>query len=371
MPNVLHLIDTTGPGGAETLFVELAEHFSRPPYKSTAMIRGPGWVREQLDQRRIPVIVENSRGSMNFGYLRKLLGYLARYRIELLHAHLPGANLYGSMAGRLRGIPVISTFHGSVDLGSRGRMDALKNLIVRRNSVPVAVSAPLRDEVARSLGLSPDAVRLIPNGIDCDRFAAAPPLDLREKFAVPKEALVIGSLGNIRPAKDYGTGLRTLRRLRDTGVNAHWFIAGQYRAGDGLLEELISQAETLGVAEYAHFLGFVEQPERFLAALDAFLLCSSSEGHPLALTQAMAAGKPIVATRCGVEQVLDDHEHAWMAPVGDDEQLAECLQSVCRDRRLAGMRVARALEFVRSRYDRRAVFSRYEDLYTELLGGGG
>ena len=371
MPNVLHLIDTTGPGGAETLFVEIAEHFSRPPYKSTAMIRGPGWVKDQLDQSGIPVIVENSRGSMNLGYLRKLMRHLARDRIQLLHAHLPGANLYGSMAGRLRGIPVISTFHGSVDLGSRGRMGALKNLILRRNSVPVAVSAPLREEVARSLRLSPGAVRLIPNGIDCDRFASAPPLELRERFAVPQEAFVLGSLGNIRPAKDYGTGLRTLRRLRDTGVNAHWFIAGQHRTGDRLLAELRSQAETLGVAEYAHFLGFVTAPERFLAALDAFLLCSSSEGHPLALTQAMAAGKPIVATRCGVEQVLDDNEHAWMAPVGDDEQLALCLQIISGDPCAAAMRVERALEFVRSRYDRRAVFSRYEDLYTELLGGGG
>jgi glycosyltransferase involved in cell wall biosynthesis len=368
MPNILHLIDTTGPGGAETLFVGLASHFSRPPYRSTAMIRGPGWVKDQLDERGIPVIVENSRGSVNLSYLRRLIRHLKEQRADLLHAHLPGANLYGSMAGRLHGIPVISTFHGSVDLGSKGRMDSIKHRIVSRYSCPVAVSEPLRQEVSDALALAAEAVRLIPNGIDCKRFAAATPLGLRKQFGLSSDTFVIGSLGNIRPAKDYATGLRALHRLRAEGLEAHWFIAGQYRPGDNLMAELQVESKALDVADYAHFLGFVAEPERFLAEIDAFLLCSSSEGHPLALTQAMAAGRPIVATRCGVEQVLDENEHAWLAPVGGDEELARHLEIIAGKPDEVGSRAARAQHFAKVNYDFAEVLRRYEGLYRELLG---
>lgn len=367
MPNVLHAIDTTGPGGAETVFVSLAEHFSRPPYRSIAMIRGPGWVKDQLDARGIPVTVEESRGSVNLSYLRRFVGHLERHEIDLVHSHLPGANLYGSMAGRIRGIPVISTFHGSVDVRSQGRMDGLKHRIIRRWSHVVAVSAPLQEELARTLDVPVEQISLIPNGIDCGKFAEAEPLRLREQLQLSPQSLIIGSLGNIRPAKAYDVGLRALKVLRDSGVDAHWFVAGQDRPGDSLLGELKSLAKALDIEQHVSFLGFVERPERFLADLDVFLLCSSSEGHPLALTQAMAAGKAIVATRCGVESLLGDGRLGWLADAGDAPALARVFQQVLAGGDEVAQKSRSAQAFVGERFDYAVVCERYKKLYDELL----
>ena len=367
MPTILHCIDTTGPGGAETLFVELAEHFSKAPYKSIALLRGPGWVERQLTARGIPVIIEESRGSVNARYLLRLVQHLRHNQVDLVHAHLPGANLYGSMAGRIARIPVISTYHGAVDLRSSGRLESLRNRIIRHGSRVVAVSEGLRDEVATRVGVPTGQIELIPNGIDCDRFAGAQPLGLREQFGLAPDAKVIGSLGNVRPAKAYDVGLRVLRRLRDDGMDVWWFVAGQARPGDALLGELEALAVELGVDDRVRFLGFVEEPERFLAELDAFLLCSSSEGHPLALTQAMAAGLPIVATRCGVEPVLGDGIHGWLAEVGDADGLSRQLEIVLAKGEVVTRKRQEASTFGRQAYDGRAVLHRYEQLYAKLL----
>ena len=367
MPTILHYIGTTGPGGAETLFVELAGHFSKAPYTSVAFFRGPGWVERQLAPRGIPVIIEESRGSVNVRHLLQLVRHIRRNRVDLVHAHLPGANLYGSMAGWIARIPVISTFHGSVDLRSSGRLEFLRNRIIRHGSRVVAVSVGLREEVATRLGVPTDQIELIANGIDFERFAHAQPLGLREQFGLPPAARVIGSLGNIRPAKAYDVGLRVLGRLRDQGMDVWWFVAGQARPADRLLGELEALAAEIGVDARVRVLGFVEAPERFLAELDAFLLCSSSEGHPLALTQAMAAGLPIVATRCGVEPVLGDGRYGWLAEVGDADDLSRQLQIALAKGEEVTRKQQEASTFARQAYDGRAVLHRYEQLYADLL----
>lgn len=367
MPNILHCIDTTGPGGAETVFIGLAERFSRSPFHSVGMIRGPGWVKDQLDTRGIPVIEEDSRGSVNVRFLRALVREVRTRKIDLIHAHLLGANVYCAMAGAITGVPVVSTFHGSMDISGRERMARLKLWIVRKGSTTVAVSEGLRDQVAGRMGVPVDQVRLIQNGIDCTRFTGAEPLGLRQRLGLAPEALLVGSLGNIRPAKAYDVGLRVLQRLRAAGLDAHWVVAGQGRPGDRLLGELQTLAGTLGVTPQVHFLGFVDAPERFLADLDVFLLCSSSEGHPLALVQAMAAGVPVAATRCGVEGMLGDGAHGVLADVGDVAGLAAAVAEI---RHRAAETVARsraARDLVRTSFDNEAIFGQYESLYRELL----
>ena len=369
MPRILHAIDTTGPGGAETMFVSLAEHFSRPPYQSIAMIRGPGWVKDQLDARGILVVVEESRGSLNFSYLRRFIRHLKEHEIDLIHAHLPGANLYGAMAARIAGIPAISTWHGNVDLRGKGRLDGVRHAILRRWSRSVVVSEAVRDELSRMIGVDASKILVIPNGIDCARFANAEALGLRESLGIPAENLLIGSLGNVRPAKAYDTGLRVLKALRERGVDAWWLVAGQNRPGSRLAGELHRLAEELGVADCCRFLGFVEAPERFLAELDVYLLCSRSEGHPLALTQAMAAGKPVVATRCGIESVIHPKMKRWLTDIDDVAGLADAVQQIARGGPQVSEACAEAQVMALGTFDQSVAFARYEALYDQLLRG--
>jgi glycosyltransferase involved in cell wall biosynthesis len=351
------------------MFIALADHFSKAPYHSSAIIRGPGWVRDQLERHSIPFSQIDSKGSVNVRFLSALIREIRGLEIDLVHAHLLGANVYCALAGWLTGVPVVSTFHGSVDISPNERFSAIKFAIVRRGSTIVAVSAGLRDEVAERMRMPPEHLRMIPNGIDCARFETATPLGLRHERNIPAGSLLIGSLGNVRPAKAYSVGLRALRILRDRGVDAHWCIAGQARPGDPLMADLTALCDQLELAPFVHFLGFVAAPERFLAEIDCFLLCSDSEGHPLALTQAMAAAKPIVATRCGVERILDEpgRPAGWLVPVQAPDELAQALQAASAASTQCSEYIANALAKVRGSFDNSAVFNNYQNLYSELL----
>lgn len=360
----LHLIDTTGPGGAETVFTQLAAHqLTSEGSHTLAMIRGDGWVNRRLATLGVPTEIRDCKGSFNFGFLAALCRRVYAERIQLIHSHLLGSNVYASMAGLLTSTPVIATFHGSVDISEKERFAAVKLGLIRRAATVVAVSRELQQQVAHRMDLGSGVVRLIPNAIDCSHFANA----RAAKEATRRDAagIRLGALGNIRPAKAYDIAIRCIALLRQRGLNVTLEVAGDPK--EPLISTLRGLCSELGVTEAVHFVGFVESPADFLAGIDLFLLSSSSEGHPLALTQAMAAGLPIVATRCGVETIIDERM-AWLADVNMPERLASAVESALSDPEGQHWRGAAAQHEAFARYDNAAMLDCYDNLYQELLG---
>lgn len=359
----LHIIDTTGPGGAETVFSQLASHAARDCKATLAVIRGEGWVSRQLAELGVETNVIDCKGSFNFKFLYRLCDVVKSRQIDLIHAHLLGSNVYASLAGLLTRTPVIATFHGSVDIAARERLAWAKMGLVKTGAHVVAVSDNLRDELARRLRIAPHRISLIPNAIDCNHFAEARRLTRIGKPEAGKSATIIGCLGNIRPAKAYDVALRALAHLRANGRSVRLRIAGDPK--EPLQSELRGLSQELNVAHDIDFVGFVDDPAAFLASLDIFLLTSASEGHPLALTQAMAAALPIVATRCGVERILD-HEQSWLEAVGDATGIGRAIEEVIDNPDSAIARGAAAQKRAFERYDYAAMLAHYDDLYTRL-----
>ena len=126
MKKILHIIDTTGPGGAETVFLKLIEATRNSgKYQCVALIRGSGWVKSQLEEKGIEFYEINSKGSVNFQYLRMLIKLIKREKIDLIQTHLLGSGIYGCLAGLICRIPVYSTFHGMVDFSEKERLQKL------------------------------------------------------------------------------------------------------------------------------------------------------------------------------------------------------------------------------------------------------
>lgn len=357
--NLLHMIDTTGPGGAETIFTELAHQSRSYGCASVALIRGDGWVHRRLTALDIVPLIADCKGSFNVGFLKTLCRIVRQHRIDLIHAHLLGSNVYASLAGTLTRTPVIATFHGSVDIGTHERLAWAKMGLIRTRAHVVAVSEDLRLDIAHQLKMPASAISLIANGIDCQRFAQA---RLIEKPS--SQTRVIGCLGNIRPAKAYDVALRAIAILKSKGRDIKLLIAGDPK--EPLQTELLNLSYTLGIGDCVEFVGFVEDPAAFLASLDVFLLTSSSEGHPLALTQAMAAALPIVSTLCGVEKILGA-ELASFAPTGDSEGVARALETVLDNPAEAAARGIEAQQRAFDLYDYSAMLKRYIDLYSRLV----
>jgi len=131
LKTILHLIDTTGPGGAETVFIQLADKLRVRGFRSIVVIPGPGWVQEELIKRSIDPYIIPAKGSFTFGFLCKLIRLVKKNQVSLIQSHLLGSNVYAAMAGLITGVPVVATYHGMVDVNPNERFKAMKNKVMQ------------------------------------------------------------------------------------------------------------------------------------------------------------------------------------------------------------------------------------------------
>ena len=367
MKTILHTIDTTGPGGAETVFIDLATRLSPEKFRSIVVIRGKGWVYEELCRRGVEPVLLDSRGSFNWGYLTGLRKLIRREGVDLIQSHLLGASVYCSLAGLLTGTPVVATFHGSVDIGERERLKSLKFAAINTGTARiVAVSGGLRDDITRRTNLRADKTEIIYNGIPTAGFQRPRSNSLRQKYGWSENEFIIGSLGNIRPAKGYDILLRAAALLKSSETSIRFVIAGQPDKR-GLYEELLNLRDELGLEERVQFLGFLEDPADFLSNLDLFLSSSISEGLPLAAIQAMAAQLPLLATRCGgYEELVSDRENGWLVEVGSPEAIAEAIEILLAAPEVRIELAEKARKHAISTFDISVMLNAYERIYDSL-----
>jgi glycosyltransferase involved in cell wall biosynthesis len=367
MKTVLHVIDTTGPGGAETVFVELAAGLDPASYRSLALIRGPGWVATALRERHVQTVVLDCKGSFNLRYLLQLMALIRRERVDLVQAHLFGSNVYCALAGALMRRPVVATFHGGVDISAGERFLRAKFSVLRVGARRiVAVSKALAADLVTRSSLRPDRMDVIYNGISVPGFEGPRESRLRRQLAIPDDTVLIGALGNIRPAKDYPGLLEAYARVAGSRPDTCLVIAGE---GKGrLMAELQAQRSRLSLEGRVHFLGFCPDPGEYLRNLDIFVLGSVTEGFSIATIQAMAAGIPVVVTRSGGPQeiVSEGHDGVLVAP-GDPVQLGDALLRLIAspDERRKMAREGKAT--VRTRFAVQTMVAGYQAIYQRLM----
>ncbi len=365
---ILHTIDTTGPGGAETVFVALATWPMGANVHNIVAITGSGWVQDELRRRGMNAHVLEVSGSFDIRYLYGLVRLIRKYQVDLIQSHLLGSNVYCSLAGMICRVPVVSTFHGLVDYGSTERYLALKRLVLNQGSSRcVFVSDALREEIIERSGISRSRTVTIHNGIDVEAFAPDRKKILSQELGLNDDAIIVGAVGNIRPSKDYATFLRAAALLRGGNSRYHFVVIGD--AGNALSQQLLQLRGDLGLDDAVHFIGFRHDIATLLNSMDMFVLSSVSEGFSLATVQAMACGVPVVVTRSGgPEEIVSDGVNGILVDVQAESQLAEAIGRVTQDAGLRQTLVTNALELVRARYTLDAMLAQYGALYEELLG---
>lgn len=358
---ILAVIETGGPGGAETVFVQLATELRARGHEVHCITGRGSWLPGEMARQGFEVAHPDGGGGFNVAFLRQLIRQVREKRIELIHAHLFDGAVYASLAAAITGIPCVVTLHGQVDMAARNWRSGLKTWLLERTaSRVVTVSQALREDIGVALHPRNGPIEVIENGVP-DRFA-----DLA-KATKDSGKFTILTVGNIRPAKDYATALRAAAGLRDAGFEFRWLIAGQPDRA-GLYEMLLEQREALKLAECVSFLGFVADPAHLYADADAFVLTSSSEGFSLVLVEAMLAELPIVATACGGPQnIIKDGATGMLATVKDEREIAcrilELAHAPALRLKLAEAARRDALE----RFSLRTTVDRYENLYADCL----
>jgi glycosyltransferase involved in cell wall biosynthesis len=363
---VLHSLEV---GGAEVLAARLARRLA-PGYRFLfACLDELGSLGRELRAEGFPIEVLGRRPGVDWRCARRLAAFARAEGVDVLHAHQYTPFFYAA-AGRRFGStpPVLFTEHGRAfpDLPRRKRMLANRVLLRRRDRV-MAVGETVRQALIRNEGLPPGRIEVIYNGIPLEPFEAPATPEARAaaraEIGVGPDDLVAILVARLDYLKDHATAIRTIERVARRRPDARLVLVGEglERAS---IEDLVHR---LGVGENVRLLGRRTDVPRLLSAADVVLLTSISEGIPLTLIEAMAAGLPVVSTRVGgVPEVVVDGETALLAPSGDAEALAGHILDLADDpgRRarmgLSGRRRAR------EQFSEGRMHQLYRDLYEEM-----
>ena len=367
---ILHVIESDGPGGAETVFADLVLRADSARFATIAVVPGiTTWLTARLGEHERRLVAPTgwpTSKPFDFAYVRSLRRVVREVRADIVHAHSFGSAVYAAAALAGSRTQLVITLHGRVDVTEPGRLAACKWWLLRRAVAVVCVSKSLRllaeaTRGARSLRLS-----TIYNGIDVERFAVGRNTTLRAQLNLPDGELLIGAVGNVRTPKAYDVLLRAVASVRDQGVNIHLAIAGD-DAPSPLVEMLLSLRDALHLREHVTFVGYVDEVAAFLNGLDVFVLSSHTEGFSLATVQALAAGLPVIATRCGgPEEIIESNISGLLVQPGSPDALASAIVTLSRDKgareRLSRAARSRSLEA----FSIAAMVHRYEALYDSV-----
>lgn len=363
---VLQVIETGGPGGAETVFARLASGLAQRGHGVSCMVADGSWLPGELTRRGLPHrLMPRSGAPVDGALLGAIRAAIRQHQADLVHAHLFEGAVYAGLAARLEGVPCVATLHGQVDVRQRGAKAWAKQLLFRRTvQRVVAVSEALKRDLEGALRVPAANFRVVVNGVP---VGAAP----GELPSGADSAPRLLAIGNIRRPKDYPTLLDTLALLVARFPALRLDVVGQPDR-EGLFESLQAQAASLGVSSHVTFHGFVADPSPLLAQAHCLVLTSTQEGFSLATIEAMLAGVPVVATRSGgPEEILEHGRTGLLVPVGEPAAIADAItQLLSADRTLAIALRTAARAHAAERFSEVAMVERYEAIYGELVPAG-
>src|SRR5512133_785952 len=310
----------------------------------------------------------------------RLARLIRRERPDILHTHTAKAGTVGRvaalLAGRRRPPIVVHTFHGHVLRGYFGPLRSrffrlLERWLAARTTALIAVSPQVRDDLVDLHVAPPERFAVIRLGIELDERvngAQDGRLESRRYLGIPPDRFAVGWIGRMTAVKRTDDVLLAFKRLRDDGVDAVLCLVG-----DGPdRAQLERRAHELGVMRDTLFLGYQEDVAPFYAAFDALVLPSGNEGTPVSVIEALAAGRPVVATRVGgVPDVVRDGEDGFLVEAGATDDLADRLGRLARDPDLRARMGRKGRERVLPRYAVERLVDDVDELYRSLLSAGG
>ena len=303
-------------------------------------------------------------------HLPSHLGRLARLLrsegVSVVHAHMHDAALWGRVAGRLAGVPVMITTEHGKELWKGKLRVALDHHLSRWTARHSGVSRDGMELRRQRERLPQGKMTLIPNGVRIPpaAFDSAGRERLRNEFGLPMNAPVLGTVGRIVAAKGYEYLLEALVIVRRAYPDARWIAIGD---GDQRAD-LSDRACVAGLSDAVVWAGRRSDIDDLLCAMDVWVMSSVREGLPVALLEAMAVGRPIVATDVGgIPEAVRDGREGLIVPAGDPGALARAIGRLLGDP-AEGQRLGRAARArAESDYSIATVAGRIERVYVEEL----
>lgn len=368
---VMFVITCMPVGGAETLLVEIVRRMDRRLFApELCCLKYPGPLREAL-AREVPTFTGLLAHKYDLRVLPRLTRLMRRRRIDAVVTVGTGGDkmFWGRLAAYLAGVPVIaSALHST---GLPDRVEFLNRRLAPITDAFIAVAENHGRYLAEHEGCPPSRVQVVANGVDTQRFRPMPPdPELRRSLGAEDDNHVAAMVAALRPEKNHELFLRAAVRVFAQDRAARFWIIGDgpRRAA---LERLSATLLPPGIVQ---FLGTRGDVPDLLACADVVVLSSHMEANPLSILEAMACGKPVVATHVGsIPENVIDGVHGFLVPPGDAETLADRCLELFRNPHLARVMGLAGHQRVTERATIERTVRGYEDLilriYAAKCGG--
>ena len=364
---VLHLISSAGMYGAENVVAALARDLQQMGHEMRVGLivnahRPPNDVAEQFEARCLDVLLIPCRGRADRETVHKVRQILVSEDIQLLHTHGYKADIYGYLAVRKMGLPIVATRHSQLAKGQGPVVRAYELLDVqflRCFDAVVAVSDSIA-EATRQLGIAPDRVSTIPNGIDLGPFASAS----QRQHSRSGEELRIGTVARLIERKGIDHFLKAARVILNEFPRTRFVIVGDgpYR------DNLEGLAKELKIEGNVSFEGTLTDMPNVYAGFDILVLPSLEEGMPMTILEALASQLAVVGTSVGaIPELIIPGQTGVLVRPGEVDELVEAVRSLIIDPELRHHLGKKGQTLVRERNSSGHMSRKYFQLYEQLV----
>jgi glycosyltransferase involved in cell wall biosynthesis len=386
---VIRVIARLNMGGPALHVSYLTSGLESRGYRTTlvagSLARGEGSMAFVAEQQGVEVVQvpQLSREISPLGdaqSILQLVRLIKRERPHILHTHTAKAGAVGRIAALLAGDArppiIVHTFHGHVLQGYFGPIRAaffreIERRLASATTRLVAVSPQVRDDLVEFGVAPPERFAVVRLGIELDQRTRANPdarRELRRLFGVPEDRFVVGWIGRMTAVKRLPLVLEGFKLLVDRGVDATLCLVGDGPDRD----EAERLAHRLGIMKRCLFVGYQLDVAPYYELFDALVLPSANEGTPVVAIEALAAGRPVVATDVGgVSDVVKDGVDGYLVRSGDATALATRLADLATDAEKRRAMGAAGAADVPSRYAVQRLIDDVDALYRELLAEAG
>ena len=332
---ILYVHGIEAIGGAERDLIALLKTLDRHKWEPHVVCPGTGPFREQLHAIAVPthalslppwrkpLAVFQRRSAI--GRLGALVGQLDPALVHVNDIWWVPHTVRAIASGRSHSMPIVAHVRQEIEPEKVGRYE------LDRVEVAIAISRQIEQSLITG-GVSMSRVRTLYSGIDCSsRQSTRDDQAIRRLIGVPNEAVLLGTVANLFPRKGYEVMLRALPAIVHAVPTVHYVIVGS--DDHGYADRLTRLASELTIADRVHIVGFQDPVQPFLAALDLYLHPALMEGFGIAVVEAMAMGKAVVATTAGgLPEVVAQGETGLLVPPGDVDSLAATVVSLLKDK---------------------------------------
>ena len=366
---ICYLINALHVGGAERALSKTVARLDKSRYETiVCCLWMGGAVTDEIEKAGAKVINLDAKHKLDFGIPFKLYRLLKEHKPDILHSFLFHANMFGRIVGRLAGVPVIISSERTMGMEGKHRL-LLNRLTASLADKIVTVSEAVREFAIAKIGITPDKLVTIYNGVDLSEFSRNPNREgieeARRELGIAPSHVVVGTVGHLEEEKGCEYLLQAAARVSTQDGNVTFLLVG-----DGSQRaKLENLAEDLSISSNVIFMGYRNDIPRILSVMDIFVLPSLYEGLPNALLEAMAACRPVVATQVGgIPEVVADGETGILVPRRDPGALAGAICVLLEDRDRAREMGMRGRNQVERLFSVETMVAKTEALYEELIG---